>query len=110
PIVAIRLNNLAELFRDMGRLEDAEPMYQRALAIDMAALGPNHPNVATYLNNLAGLYKAREMWDKAAEHYTRAIAIDERALGGAAGVTRLTREGAAAARVHPRPPRAPLSS
>lgn len=32
------------------------------------------------------------------------VAIDERALGGAAGVARLTREIAAAARVHPRPP------
>jgi hypothetical protein len=38
------------------------------------------------------------------------VAIDERALGGAAGVARLTREIAAAARVHPRPPRALLSS
>jgi len=33
--VAVRVNNLAELFRDRGRLDDAEPLYQRALAIDM---------------------------------------------------------------------------
>ncbi len=34
-----------------------EPLYQRSLAIDEKALGPEHPYVATDLNNLAGLYK-----------------------------------------------------
>jgi hypothetical protein len=37
---------------------EAEPLYRRALAIDEASYGPDHPEVATDLNNLAGL-----MWD-----------------------------------------------
>ncbi len=45
PDVAQSLNNLAELYRVQGRYAEAEPLYQRALAIrekalGMAALGP----------------------------------------------------------------------
>ena len=35
----------------------AKKMYERALAIDEAALGPDHPNVATRLNNLGLVLK-----------------------------------------------------
>ena len=57
PLSTLALNVKLRLY-DEGSLEEAEPLYQRALAIDMAALGASHPNIATYLNNLAGLYKA----------------------------------------------------
>ncbi len=36
-----------------GRYADAEPLYERSLAILEKALGPEHPEVATSLNNLA---------------------------------------------------------
>jgi tetratricopeptide (TPR) repeat protein len=54
--VATSLNNLALLYRDQGRYEEAEPRFQRALEIREKALGPEHPDVAQSLNNLAGLY------------------------------------------------------
>ena len=47
PDVATGLNNLATLYYDQGRYADAEPRYQRALAIWEKVLGPEHPNVAT---------------------------------------------------------------
>ena len=56
--MAIGLNNLAELLRDTNRLAEAEPLYRRALAIDEASFGPDHPEVARGLNNLALLLKA----------------------------------------------------
>ena len=37
--------------------EDAEPLYERALAIYEKALGPEHPDTANSLNNLAALYR-----------------------------------------------------
>ena len=43
----------ALLYRVPGRYAEAEPLYQRALAIWEKALGPDHPEVATSLNNLA---------------------------------------------------------
>jgi tetratricopeptide (TPR) repeat protein len=56
--VAIRLNNLAWLLQETNRLAEAEPLMRRALAIDEASYGPNHPNVAIRLNNLALLLQA----------------------------------------------------
>ena len=38
-----------------GKLEEAEPLYTRSLAIREKALGPDHPAVATSLNNKASL-------------------------------------------------------
>jgi hypothetical protein len=37
-----------------GNYSQAEPLYQRSLAIDEKVLGKEHPDVATTLNNLAG--------------------------------------------------------
>ena len=42
-----------------ARYQEAEPLYERAIAIDEKALGPEHPTVATMLNNLALLYNAQ---------------------------------------------------
>ena len=55
PRFAASLNNLAELYRAQGKYAQAEPLYQRALAIREKALGPEHPNVATVLENYAAL-------------------------------------------------------
>ena len=41
-----RLNNLAQLLQATNRLGEAEPLMRRALAIDEASYGPDHPNVA----------------------------------------------------------------
>ena len=40
-----------------GKLEEALPLYDRALAIDEKVLGPDHPDVAIALNVKALLLK-----------------------------------------------------
>ena len=52
------LNNLAQLLKATHRLAEAEPLMRRALAIDEASYGAEHPSVAIRLNNLALLLKA----------------------------------------------------
>ena len=42
-----------------GKLAEAEPLYQRAIAMGEKTLGPDHPTVATRLNNLASLLQVR---------------------------------------------------
>ena len=42
------------------KLEEAQSLYQRALAIRRQAYGPQHPTVAQSLNNLASLYRDLE--------------------------------------------------
>ena len=55
PRFAASLNNLGLLYQAQGQYAQAEPLYERALAIAEKALGPEHPNVATSLENYAAL-------------------------------------------------------
>ena len=81
PQVSIILNDLALLYQHQGRYADAEPLLQRALAIDEKAFGPNHREVAASLHNLAELYRTQGRYADAEPLYTRALAIDEKVLG-----------------------------
>jgi hypothetical protein len=52
------MNQLGILFLSKGLYSQAEPLMRRALAIDEASFGNDHPNVAIRLNNLAQLLQA----------------------------------------------------
>jgi tetratricopeptide (TPR) repeat protein len=58
PSYATSLNNLAGLYRAMGRHAEAEPLLLKSTEILRLALGEQHPSYATSLNNLAELYRA----------------------------------------------------
>ncbi|MEW6573729.1 MAG: tetratricopeptide repeat protein [Bacillota bacterium] len=81
PDVAMTLDDLACIYRALGKYAEAEPLCQRALAIEEKALGPEHLDVATTLNNLALLYYSQERYAEAEPLYRRALAIKEQALG-----------------------------
>jgi tetratricopeptide (TPR) repeat protein len=81
PLVAIRLNNLAQLLQDTNRLAEAEPLMRRVVENLVAGLGPNHPDVGTALNNLAQLLKAKNRLAEAEPLLRRALAIDEATCG-----------------------------
>ena len=74
------LNNLAALYYAQGRYADAEPLYRRALAVRLMALGPDHPDVAQSLNNLAVLYQVQRRFEEAETRFEWALAIREKAL------------------------------
>jgi len=52
-----RLNGLASVLHDLGSLEEAKPLYERAIAIGEKSRR-NRPNLAARLNNLGGLLQA----------------------------------------------------
>ena len=54
---------------------------RRALAIDEASYGPDHPDVAIDLNNLASLLQATNRLGEAEPLMRRALAIDEASYG-----------------------------
>ncbi len=81
PNVATRLNNLARLLKDTNRVEEAEPMMRRALAIDEKSYGPEHPEIVIDLNNLALLLKDTNRVEEAEPLMRRALAIDEKSYG-----------------------------
>ena len=75
------MNQLALLLLASNRLNQAEPLLRRALAIDEASLGPDHPSVATGLNNLAQLLQDTNHMDQAEPLLRRSLKIHEASLG-----------------------------
>ena len=75
------LNNLAILYREMGRYAEAEPLYRRSLEIREKQLGRDHPDVAGSLNNLANLYSDMGRYAEAEPLFRRSLAIREKQLG-----------------------------
>ncbi|AOW99265.1 hypothetical protein BJP34_07155 [Moorena producens PAL-8-15-08-1] len=55
PHVAETLNHLANLYRSMGRCDEAEPFCVQALEIAEQKLGLNHPKTVTYRDHLEKL-------------------------------------------------------
>jgi tetratricopeptide (TPR) repeat protein len=81
PNVTRDLSNLARLLHHTNRLEEAEPLMRRALALDEKNFGLDHPRVAIMLNNLGQLLKATDRLDEAEPLLRRALALDEKSFG-----------------------------
>src|SRR5207253_639845 len=73
--VARALLNLAMLVKESNRLDEAEPLSQRALAIDEASFGPEHPDVARDLHTLVQVLKAANRTAEAEPLSRRAACI-----------------------------------
>jgi len=78
---ATALNARVEALYRAGRISEAVPLAQRALAMRERALGPTHVDVAESLNNLAVLYDAQGRYAEAEPLYRRSLAIRESRLG-----------------------------
>jgi tetratricopeptide (TPR) repeat protein len=82
PAAAQLLNQAGYYLYVRARYAEAEPLYRRALAIDEAVLGCDHPETTQALNNLAVLLRTQGHLHGEAEYLARrALAIREAALG-----------------------------
>ncbi|MEO1181234.1 MAG: tetratricopeptide repeat-containing protein, partial [Cyanobacteria bacterium J06636_28] len=79
PLLAIALNNVAEVNRALGNFELAEPMYVQALELYDISLPADHPELAVPLNNLGLIYIQLGRYGEAEPLFQRAIAIQEKA-------------------------------
>jgi len=75
------INYLGLALLQAGHYAEAEPLFNRALAIREKALGADHPDTSTSLNNLAFLYNSQGKYAEAEPLYKRALAIFEKTLG-----------------------------
>lgn len=75
------LNNLAQLYGDLGRDDKAEPLLERALAIMERSVGIDSSAIAPEMNNLAALYERQGRFAEAEPLFKRALANCERSLG-----------------------------
>lgn len=82
PNLAIKLHNLAELYRDTGEYAAALPLYKRAIAITEGTKGSEHPDLAPMLSGLAtALFRHNGDYASAKSLYERAITITENSKG-----------------------------
>ena len=63
------------MWRAEGKLQEAERLYTRSLAIREKALGPGHQDVAESLENYASLLRKLQRNDEAAAMESRARQI-----------------------------------
>ena len=75
------LNQTCTRWRTLAEWTQAEPLMRRALAIDEASFGPDHPEVAADLNNLAQLLQATNRLNEAEPLMRRALEIGEKSFG-----------------------------
>ncbi|MGH9438237.1 MAG: tetratricopeptide repeat protein, partial [Terriglobia bacterium] len=73
--VAHTIHNLAALYADQEKSEEAEKQYRRAVKIEERILGPEDSSLAASLNNLALLYKARGDFSSAMPLFQRALRL-----------------------------------
>jgi tetratricopeptide (TPR) repeat protein len=75
PEVATALSNLAEVYRYLGRIEDAAPLHRRALKIRERFYGAEDLSVADSLHYLAELYRTQRRYPEAEALYWRSVMI-----------------------------------
>jgi tetratricopeptide (TPR) repeat protein/CHAT domain-containing protein len=78
---ATSLNNVAELHRAMGKLQESERLHRRALEIRTAVCGEVHEDVAQSLNNLALTLEQLEKEDEVERLHRQALAIKRATIG-----------------------------
>jgi nephrocystin-3 len=81
PIVAVIMNNLAQVLQATDKLKEAEPLYKRAIRIYEKNYGLDNPKIAGVLSNLASLLQANNRLKEAEALYERAIKISEKSFG-----------------------------
>lgn len=78
--LAAALNNLAQIYSDQGHDDQAEPLYNRAIALMEKGTGLDSVEIAPLLNNLAALYQRQSRFAEAEPLFKRALAVREKAL------------------------------
>ncbi len=82
PDVARSLNNLAYVWKTLGRAAEAEPVYVEALQMRRRLFKGDHPAVAMSLNNLAYVWEALGRAGEAEPMYVEALEMTRRLFEG----------------------------
>ncbi len=79
PATATMLTTLAKIYHAQDKYAEAEPLFERALAI--REVSGSYPGLARTLNNMAQLYFKQGRYAEAEPLIKRSLAIREKALG-----------------------------
>ncbi len=97
PSTLTSRNNLGYAYRAAGRLDEAIPLYEQALADREQVLGATHPSTLQSRNNLAMAYQAAGRTAEAIPLYEQTLADREQVLGATHPSTLTIRNNLAAA-------------
>ena len=89
------LNNLAELYVNLGQYEQALALYQQTLAIREKILGQDHHVTVLSMNSLANVYEMLGQYDKALPLNQRVLTFCEEYLGPDHPVSEASRDNLA---------------
>jgi len=69
PMVAERMNDLAQVYRHQGRYPEAQALLEQVLTIDRIAFESDSPITFASINSLSSVYLAQNKFDKAQSVY-----------------------------------------
>ena len=76
------MNNLADLYWNQGRYDEAEPLYLETLETRKRVLGDDHPDTLNSMNNLANLYQiSRAATPRPSRSTSKCLETQKRVLG-----------------------------
>jgi len=75
------MNDLALVYLDQGRYDEAEPLYVKALEIGRRVLREDDPWLLNFISNLATVYKSQGHYEEAEPLYVKALEIRRQKLG-----------------------------
>ena len=75
------LSDYAKMYYTLGEYNKAIEYNEKALKINLATLGENHPTIATSYNNIGLAWDGKGEYEKAIEFYNRALKIFIATLG-----------------------------
>jgi len=81
PDLALVLNSVGDVWRDLGDAQKALQHYEQALAIKKKVYGEQHPSVAISLNNIGEAWRVLGDAQKALQHHEQALAIKKKVYG-----------------------------
>src|SRR5207302_1489391 len=81
PDSVTSMNELANAYRDDGKLDRALPLFEEALKRRTARLGVDHPDTLTSMNNLASAYWAANKLDRSVPLFEATLKLVKAKLG-----------------------------
>jgi len=81
PMTGLPYSELGIQYARSGRLDEAEALFKKSIALLEKTVGPMHPDLAKSLNNLAELYRSQNRESEAEAIHQRILAIREKSLG-----------------------------
>ncbi|KAL3432938.1 hypothetical protein BDV09DRAFT_172988 [Aspergillus tetrazonus] len=75
------ISNLASIYSDLGRVEEAAKLRQKVLKLETESLGVDHPDTIATMHNLAQTYESQGRLAEAEELAVQVLKTNKRVLG-----------------------------